>query len=169
MKKIQFKFNLLLGKKNGKIKVKFIIYSFLEKITCSYHFDCDTIDGLVSELFSAVDLNKKDYDIIKQKLSESISKHQQLRTNSFCSTNCESIKQKSKFDEFLIQFNTLFNQIKDLNNCINCNNLDILCKKFETYDLLKKSNNELLCNLNKFKSMKEKLFNFMKVNNSNGF
>ena len=38
---------------------------FLEKITCPYHFEFDTIDGLVSELFSAVDLNKKDYNIIK--------------------------------------------------------------------------------------------------------
>ena len=86
---------------------------------CPYDLEKDTVDGLVNELQKAIDLNEEESKIVKVKLNESISKY--ISSQSFSLRNSvttmssfssEQIKQKSKYDEFISQFNSLSSQVK---------------------------------------------------------
>ena len=87
-------------------------------LKCPYDLEKDTVDGLVNELQKAIDLNEEESKIVKVKLSESISKY--ISTQSFSLRNSITTMssfssdqtKKSKYDEFIFQFNSLSSQVK---------------------------------------------------------
>lgn len=154
-----------MGKKNGKTKVNFFYNLIIEKITCPYHFGYDTIDGLVSELSSVIVLNDEDYDIIKKKLTDCIINHQKKISSSFSSTNStyeSQQKQKSKLEEFLNNYDLLFNQINNLNKSNCSNNLEYFCKKIEGCCFMENFGKELILKLDEYKNKKKNLLNIIK-------
>lgn len=87
-------------------------------LKCPYDLEKDTVDGLVNELQKAIDLNEEESKIVKVKLNESISKY--ISTQSFSLRNSITTMssfssdqtKKSKYDEFISQFNSLSSQVK---------------------------------------------------------
>jgi hypothetical protein len=115
-----------------------------------------------------INLNENEVIMIKEKLCECISIHQNIQTNSISNystkSESESYIKKTKFEDFSIEYNLFIDQINNLKNCNNSVNLNLFCKNIEN-DLFKNSKNELINKLVMFKKMNENLINFIKKNN----
>jgi enoyl-[acyl-carrier-protein] reductase (NADH) len=146
-------------------------------LTCPYNLGTDTVEGLVTELSSAINLTHDESEIVKVKLSE-FSKNifiyykiivnnyvmniSQRTTNS--SGTAESHK-KSKFEEFNLKYN---NKINDIDTLIHSNCFKKLQKISEEFLDFKTNNNNLvlyLKYLNNFKEKSKKLFKIINDNN----
>ena len=112
-------------------------------LTCPYNLKKDTVEGLVSELTKAINLNSDDCNIVTSKLYDSI---QNFKSNK-----------REKFDKFCKQYSDFINTINIINNSEYSKSLNFYYEKFV---ILEQSNSDLFNKLKSYKNQKNSLLKF---------